>query len=158
MKNPSVSKQKIKISSEKIANKKIGIVKSSWNSLITDRLHNGCRDTLLKNGIKESNIHTLMVPGSFELIYGSKKIHEQHQLDAIIAIGSVIKGETPHFDIICSSVANGIKDLNILFNIPFIFCVSTDFTLEQAIDRSGGNAGNKGIDCAYAAMQLIQDT
>ena len=136
--------------------KKIGIVKSLWNQDITDRLNQGCLDTLIKYGVKKNNIHTLAVPGSFELIYGGKKIYKEFQLDAIILIGSIIKGETPHFNFIAESIAHGIKDLNILFDIPFIFCVLTDLNKDQALNRSGGKMGNKGIDAAYTALQLIQ--
>tara|TARA_B100001250_G_C19418460_1_gene622135 strand:- start:34 stop:504 length:471 start_codon:yes stop_codon:yes gene_type:complete len=138
-------------------NKKIGIVQSLWNQDITDQLSQGCLDTLIKFGVNKNNIQTLAVPGSFELIYGGKKIYKEFQLDAIILIGSIIKGETPHFNFIAESIAHGIKDLNILFDIPFIFCVLTDLNKDQALSRSGGKMGNKGIDAAYTALQLIQN-
>lgn len=93
------------------------------------------------------------VPGSFELIYGAKKMAENQRLDAIIVFGSVIKGETPHFDFICNAVSNGIKDLNIKLNIPVIFGVLTDLNINQAIVRSSGDK-NKGIECAIAAIQM----
>ena len=137
--------------------KKIGIVKSLWNSKITDRLYTGCKDTFLKYGVEINNIHTLLVPGSFELIHGGKKLHNTVSLDAIILIGSIIQGDTPHFNFISQATANGTKDLNILFDIPFIFCVSTDLNMQQAMDRSGGKMGNKGIDSALTALQLIQN-
>ena len=136
--------------------KKIGIVQSLWNQDITDRLNQGCLTTLMQYGVKKKNIQTLVVPGSFELIYGGKKIYKEFQLDAIILIGSIIKGETPHFNFIAQSIANGVKDLNILFDIPFIFCVLTDLNKNQALNRSGGKIGNKGTDAAYTALQLIQ--
>lgn len=139
------------------SDKKIGIVKSLWNKKITNRLYQGCHKTLIKYGMNPEDIITLEVPGSFELIYGSKKILEKSKLDAVIVIGSVIKGETPHFEFISQSVANGIKDLNILFDIPFLFCVSTDLNIQQAMDRSGGKLGNKGSDCAVAAIQLLEN-
>ncbi len=138
-------------------NKSFGIVKSVWNQEITDRLYDGCYNTLLTCGANKENIKTLNVPGSFELIYGGKKIITNSKLDAVIVIGSIIKGETPHFDFICHAVSNGIKDLNILFDIPFIFCVLTDLNKEQAIDRSGGKMGNKGSDAALAAITLINN-
>ena len=155
MKTQSNSNKIINFKLKNFSEKKIGIVKSCWNSLITDSLHSGCKNTLLKNGVKAKNIKLLEVPGSFELIYGAKKIHKQHKLDAIIVIGSIIKGETPHFEFISQAIANGVKDLNILFDIPFIFCVSTDLNLNQAKARSGGKLGNKGSDCANTALQLL---
>ena len=148
----------IKISQTSGLNKKIGIVKSLWNIDVTDRLYNGCVKTLTEHGVNSQNITTVNVPGSFELIYGSKKIIRKNpKIDAVIAIGSIIQGETPHFNFICQAVANGIKDLNILFNIPFIFCVTTDLNKQQALDRAGGKRGNKGVDSAYTALQLIQE-
>ena len=140
------------------SDKKIGIVRSLWNKEITTRLLDGCFNELLKYGAKKTNITILNVPGSFELIHGGKKIVHDNKLDAVVIIGSIIKGETPHFEFISQAVANGVKDLNILFEIPFIFCVLTDLNLEQAMARSGGIKGNKGADCAIAAIQLIKHT
>ena len=95
------------------------------------------------------------VPGSFELIYGCQRMISHHQdLDAIIAIGSVIEGETKHFDFVCSGVTQGIKDLNLMGIVPVIFCVLTDQTLEQAQARSGGKHGNKGVEAAVAALEM----
>ena len=111
--------------------KTIGIVKSLWNKKITDRLYMGCVETLLKYHVQEKDIKTLNVPGSFELIYGGKKIWKDYQtkkLDAIILIGSIIQGETPHFNFIAQSISDGIKDLNILFDIPFIFFTTLKFS------------------------------
>ena len=136
--------------------KKIGIVKSLWNSKITDRLYTGCKDTFLKYGVDINNIHTLLVPGSFELIHGGKKLHNSVSLDAIILIGSIIKGETPHFEFISQSIINGAKDLNIKKDAPpIILSVSTDLNQEQALDRAGGKFGNKGSDGALTALHLI---
>ena len=155
MKTQSNSNKNTRPKLKNFSEKKIGIVKSCWNSIITDSLYSGCKKTLINNGVKEKNIKLLEVPGSFELIYGAKKIHKKHKLDAIIVIGSIIKGETPHFEFISQAIANGVKDLNILFDIPFIFCVSTDLNLNQAKERSGGKFGNKGSDCANTALQLL---
>jgi len=132
----------------------IGIVVSEWNNEITDALYKGAYDTLLDNKIKKQNIKSLKVPGSFELVYGAKHLIENLDLDAVIAIGSVIQGETKHFDFVCNSVSQGIKDLNIKYNTPVIFCLLTDNTLQQAIDRSGGKHGNKGVECAVAALKM----
>lgn len=133
---------------------KFGIVVSEWNSEITDNLHNGARTTLLEHGALEDNIISLKVPGSFELIYGCKRLIETTELDAIIAIGNVIKGETEHFTFVCQGVTQGIKDINLKFNVPTIFCVLTDHNRQQSIDRSGGKHGNKGVESAVAAIQM----
>ena len=132
---------------------KFGIVVSNWNKNITKNLLNGAFDTLLKYGAKENNIKKLEVPGSFELVYGCKKMQNQN-LDVIIAIGCVIRGETDHYDYICSSVSNGITQLNIINDTPIVFCVLTDHNIEQSISRSGGKHGNKGVESAIAAIKI----
>ncbi|MEC9108032.1 MAG: 6,7-dimethyl-8-ribityllumazine synthase [Bacteroidota bacterium] len=136
-----------------IDNIKFGIVVSNWNKNITDNLYDGAFDTLLKYGAKENNIKKLEVPGSFELVYGCKKMQNE-DLDVIIAIGCVIKGETDHYDYICSSVSNGIVQLNIINDTPIVFCVLTDHNIEQSISRSGGKHGNKGVESAIAAIKI----
>ena len=133
---------------------KITLVVSEWHSEITNKLFNGAKNLLIKNGLLEENIKRLDVPGSFELIYGSRMAQNNDQ-HAVIAIGCLIKGETPHFDFICSAVSTGIKDLNILYKTPVIFCVLTDNNIEQSLERSGGKYGNKGEDSALAALKLI---
>jgi 6,7-dimethyl-8-ribityllumazine synthase len=133
---------------------KFGIIVSEWNNDITDNLFKGAYQTLLDNGVVKSNIFSLHVPGSFELIYGCKHIIRNNNLDALIAIGSVIKGETKHFDFVCDAVSQGIKDINLLYDVPTIFCVLTDDTKQQALDRSGGKHGNKGIESAIAAIKM----
>ncbi len=133
---------------------RIGIVVSEWNPDITEKLAEGARNTLLRLGVKEENITLWHVPGSFELIYGARRMQDNAFLDAIIAVGSIIRGETPHFDYVCQAVSQGIKDLNVRGNIPVVFCVLTDDTKQQAIDRSGGRHGNKGVDCAAAAIKM----
>jgi 6,7-dimethyl-8-ribityllumazine synthase len=132
---------------------RFGIVVSEWNDTITEGLFQGAYKALLENNVAPGNIMTWHVPGSFELIYGSKKMQEQ-LVDAVIAIGSVIQGETKHFDFVCEGVAQGIKDLNVLNDTPVIFCVLTDNTMQQAIDRSGGKHGNKGTEAAIAAIKM----
>ena len=132
---------------------KIGIVVSQWNNKITDGLFNGAFTTLIESGISENNIEKIEVPGSFELIFGAK-ILSRKDIDAIICLGSVIQGETKHFDYVCQAVSNGIKDLNITLNIPVIFGVLTDNTIEQASNRSGGKHGNKGIEAAVTAIKM----
>jgi len=135
-------------------NFRFGIVVSEWNSDITNGLFNGAKETLLDCGCQDKNIVRLNVPGSFELVYGSKYLIKQGDFDAIIAIGNVIQGETKHFDFVCEGVTQGIKDLNILYDIPVIFCVLTDNNKQQSIDRSGGKLGNKGVESAIAAIKM----
>lgn len=132
---------------------RFGIVVSEWNANITEQLFKGAYDTLIAHGTLPKNIVHWQVPGSFELIYSCKKMQEQ-KVNAIIAIGSVIQGETKHFDFVCEAVSQGIKDLNVRHDIPVIFCVLTDNTMQQAMDRSGGKHGNKGIEAAVAAIKM----
>jgi 6,7-dimethyl-8-ribityllumazine synthase len=135
-------------------NFRFGIVISEWNPDITENLFKGAKETLELHGVPSSNIKRVNVPGSFELIYGCKQLVKTQNFDAIIAIGNVIQGETKHFDFVCSGVTQGIKDLNVLFDTPVIFCVLTDNTKQQSIDRSGGKHGNKGVECAIAAIKM----
>ena len=133
---------------------RFGIVVSEWNTEVTEGLFNGAIETLLDCGAVQENIIRWDVPGSFELTYGSKKMIATQKVDAVIAIGSVIQGETKHFDFVCSATAQGIKDLNVQTDTPVIFCVLTDNNLQQAIDRSGGKHGNKGTEAAIAAIKM----
>jgi 6,7-dimethyl-8-ribityllumazine synthase len=138
------------------ANKlRFGIVVSEWNDTITEGLFQGAYDTLVTHGALPNNIIRWNVPGSFELIYGCKKMQEQ-MVNAVIAIGSVIQGETKHFDFVCEAVSQGIKDLNVIRETPVIFCVLTDNNMQQAIDRSGGKHGNKGTEAAIAAIKMAE--
>ncbi|MCM4159321.1 6,7-dimethyl-8-ribityllumazine synthase [Antarcticibacterium flavum] len=136
---------------------RFGIVVSEWNDNITEGLYQGAIKVLEENGVLSRKIVRWNVPGSFELIYGCKKMLESYDmLDAVIAIGSVIEGETKHFDFVCQGVSQGIKDLNVQYDIPVIFCVLTDQNMQQAIDRSGGKHGNKGAEAAVAAIKMAQ--
>ncbi|QFZ55258.1 6,7-dimethyl-8-ribityllumazine synthase [Oceanihabitans sp. IOP_32] len=134
---------------------RFGIVVSEWNDTITEGLYKGAYNTLIENGVLPSNIVRWDVPGSFELIYASKKMQEQ-MVNGVIAIGSVIQGETKHFDFVCEAVSQGIKDLNVMRDVPVIFCVLTDNTMQQAIERSGGKHGNKGTEAAVAAIKMAE--
>ncbi|AUP78357.1 6,7-dimethyl-8-ribityllumazine synthase [Flavivirga eckloniae] len=134
---------------------RFGIVVSEWNHTITEGLYKGAYDTLIAHGVLPNNIIRWDVPGSFELIYGSKKMQEQ-MVNAVIAIGSVIQGETKHFDFVCEAVSQGIKDLNVTRETPVIFCVLTDNNMQQAIERSGGKHGNKGTEAAVAAIKMAE--
>ena len=133
----------------------IGLVVSKWNEKITESLFNGAYTTLTEFGVKANNIKRIDVPGSFELVFGSKKMI-QAKVDVVIAIGCVIKGETEHFDYICQSVSKGIVDLNINFDTPVVFCVLTDNNIPQSVDRSGGKHGNKGVEAAITALKLAK--
>ena len=133
---------------------RFGIVVSEWNAEITEGLYEGAYEALLDCGALGDNIIRWNVPGSFELTYGSKKMINSQKVDAVIAIGSVIQGETKHFDFVCSATAQGIKDLNVLYDTPVIFCVLTDNNMQQAKDRSGGKHGNKGTEAALAAIKM----
>ena len=133
---------------------RFGIVVAEWNQEITKNLHQGAIDTLIEHGAKNDHIISWEVPGSFELVYGCKKMIQTQNVDAIIAIGSVIQGETRHFDFVCNGVTQGIVELNLTYDIPVIFCVLTDNTKQQAINRSGGKFGNKGIECAVTAIKM----
>ncbi len=135
-------------------NLRFGILVSEWNENITEGLFNGAKETLLENGVTDNNIIRWNVPGSFELVFGCKKMLETQKVDAVIAIGNVIQGETKHFDFVCDAVSQGIKDLNLQFDTPTIFCVLTDNTMQQSIERSGGKLGNKGVECAIAAIKM----
>lgn len=133
---------------------RFGIVVSEWNETITTGLYKGAVEALLENGVPKENIISWDVPGSFELVFGAKKMIETQNVDAVIAIGSVIQGETKHFDFVCEAVSHGIKDLNVLTDVPVVFCVLTDNTMQQAIDRSGGKHGNKGTEAAIVAIKM----
>lgn len=153
----TVSKNLSEYNSQNIPNAdsfRFGIVVSEWNHQITDNLLKGAVETLKKNGAQDNNIVIWHVPGSYELIYGSNQMVRTQNVDAVLAIGSVIQGETKHFDFVCEAVSQGIKDVNIQTNTPVIFCVLTDHTQQQALDRSGGKHGNKGVECAIAAIQM----
>lgn len=133
----------------------IGIVVSEWNENITKALLDGAVKTLIKHGVKSENILVDFVPGSFELIFGAKHLAENKNIDAIITLGCVVRGDTPHFDYVCSGVTQGIADMNIRYDIPFIFGLLTTDTMQQAEDRAGGIHGNKGDECAITAIKMI---
>jgi 6,7-dimethyl-8-ribityllumazine synthase len=133
---------------------KFGIVVSEWNEEITSALLEGALKTLKKHGVKDQNVNVKFVPGSFELPYGARIVAEQFSPHAVICIGCVIKGETSHFDYICQGVTQGITELNLDYDIPFIFGLLTTDNLQQAQDRAGGKYGNKGDEAAVTAMKM----
>ena len=136
-------------------NMKFGIVVSEWNYNITGALLKGAVETLKKHGAKEENILVKTVPGSFELTFGANQMMENCDIDAIITIGCVIKGDTPHFDYVAAEVSKGVASVSMKYNIPVIFGVLTTDTIEQAVERAGTKAGNKGSDAAMAALEMI---
>ena len=148
---------------------RIGVAVAEWNAEITEGLFNGAKVALEDCGVHPEHIFRVNVPGSFELIYACNQMQRSFfpvlnrslnkKLDAIIAIGSVIRGETAHFDYVCQGVTDGIKNLNLNDSrIPVIFCVLTDDNIEQSLARSGGKHGNKGVEAAIAAIKMAELT
>ena len=138
------------------ADYKIGIVVSEWNEAITGKLMQGALETFKENGVSEENILIKTVPGAFELPLGAQALLEFNKLDGVIAIGTVIQGETKHFDYVCSGATQGIMTVMLNYNTPISFCVLTDNNMQQSIDRAGGKHGNKGIECAVSLLKMIQ--
>lgn len=137
-------------------NMRFGIVVSEWNEEITGKLRDGAYNILKQHGAKDENIIISYVPGSFELIFGAKYMAENVKPDAVIILGCVIQGETPHFDYVCSGVTQGIASLNAnKGDIPFIFGLLTTDDMQQALDRAGGKHGNKGDEAAITAIKMI---
>lgn len=133
---------------------RFGIIVSEWNSHITGALLEGAVRTLKKHGAKDENIRVQTVPGSFELTYGAALMMKSHKVDAIIAIGCVVRGDTPHFDYVCAGTTQGLAQLNAMGEIPVIYGLITTNDMQQAEDRAGGKLGNKGDECAVAAIKM----
>ena len=134
----------------------VGIVVADWNREVTGKLLEGARNTLLQYGAREEDITVRHVPGSIELTLGAQLMAEYLQLDAIICLGCVIQGETRHFDYVCDSVTQGITQLNIQYKMPFIYGILTTHNQQQALDRAGGQHGNKGDEAAVAAIRMAR--
>lgn len=134
---------------------KFGIVVSEWNTQITEALLEGACNTLEKHGVKQSNIQISRVPGSFELTFGAKRLIETTDADAVIILGCVVRGDTPHFDYVCQGVTAGVTRLNVEYDIPVIFGLLTTDDMQQALDRAGGKHGNKGDEAAVTAIKMI---
>ena len=134
--------------------RRLAIAVSQFNESITDRLLEGARAALLQSGVPEGNITVHRVPGAFELPLACKWLAESGVYDAVVALGAVIRGQTPHFDYICSQAAHGIQQASLETGVPVIFGVLTCETREQAIARAGGQAGNKGAEAAMAALEM----
>jgi len=134
---------------------RVGIVVSEWNSDITERLFDGAYDTLLKHGVSPESIPVFRVPGSFELTFGAQQIVKYGDVDAVIVLGCVIRGETSHFEYVCQGVTEGVTILNASQDIPVIFGVLTTENKCQADERAGGKYGNKGKESAITAIKMI---
>lgn len=132
-----------------------GIVVSRWNSFITEQLLNGALDALTRHGVDEERITVAYCPGSYEIPMTARKMAESDTFDGIITLGTVIRGDTPHFDYVCSAVNRGVSQLNISGDIPIGFGILTTDTIEQAIERAGTKAGNKGAEAALAVLEMI---
>ena len=133
---------------------KVGIVVGRFNEFITSKLLGGAEDALHRHGVHPENIDTAWVPGAFEIPLVAQKMVQTKKYDAIITLGTVIRGATPHFDYVCNEVAKGISAINMKEGTPVIFGVLTTDTIEQAIERAGTKAGNKGWDAATAAIEM----
>ena len=134
---------------------KVGIVCARFNEFIVSKLLGGCEDTLLRHGVQAEDISVAWVPGAFEIPLIASKMAKSGKYDAVIALGAVIRGNTSHYDYVCSEVSKGIAAVALESGIPVMFGVLTTDTIEQAIERAGTKAGNKGYDCAVSAIEMV---
>lgn len=134
---------------------RVGIVASRFNSFIVQKLLDGAVDGLVRHGVEEKNISAMWVPGAFEIPLAAKKMAESDKYDAVIAVGAVIRGSTTHYDYVCAEVSKGIASVSLSAGKPVLFGVITTENIEQAIERAGSKAGNKGYDCALAAIEMV---
>ena len=134
---------------------KIGIVAARFNEFIVSKLIGGAEDALKRHGVREEDIELAWVPGAFEIPLVAKRMAESGKYDAIITLGAVIKGSTPHFDYVCAEVSKGVATVSLNSNIPVIFGVLTTNSIEEAIERAGTKAGNKGFDAAVTALEMV---
>ncbi|MBQ6723675.1 MAG: 6,7-dimethyl-8-ribityllumazine synthase [Paludibacteraceae bacterium] len=141
-------------SADVLSRQRYAIIVADWNSEITYAMAQGAMETFLQHGVQEENISVVHVPGTVELTYGAARIAKEEHVDAIIVVGCVIQGDTPHFDYVCQSVTQGVAMLNAQGKVPVIFSVLTVLNKQQALDRCGGKLGNKGIEGAYTAIRM----
>lgn len=134
---------------------KIGIVAARFNEFIVSKLISGCEDTLLRHGVRPEDISLVWVPGAFEIPLVAAKMAKSGKYDAVIALGAVIRGSTSHYDYVCAEVSKGIAAVSLESGVPVMFGVLTTDTIEQAIERAGTKAGNKGADCAQGAIEMV---
>lgn len=136
-------------------NMKVAIVAARFNEFITSKLIGGAEDALLRHGATDENIHLVWVPGAFEIPLAAQKLAASQKYDAVICLGAVIRGSTPHFDYVCAEVSKGVAQVSLKHNIPVAFGVLTTENIEQAIERAGTKAGNKGFDAAMSVIEMV---
>lgn len=136
-------------------NIKVGIVAARFNEFITSKLLGGAMDGLVRHGVAEGDVHLVWVPGAFEIPLIASKMAKSGKYDAVICLGAVIRGSTSHYDYVCSEVSKGIATVSLQSDIPVMFGVLTTENIEQAIERAGTKAGNKGYDCALSAVEMV---
>lgn len=134
---------------------KVGIVAARFNEFIVSKLLSGCEDGLIRHGVEAENIHVAWVPGAFEIPLIAAKMAKSGKYDAVIALGAVIRGSTSHYDYVCAEVSKGIASVSLDSGVPVLFGVLTTDTIEQAIERAGTKAGNKGAECAQGAIEMV---
>lgn len=134
---------------------RVGIIASRFNSFIVEKLLDGAVDGLVRHGVEDANITACWVPGAFEIPVIAKKMAESEQYDAVICVGAVIRGSTTHYDYVCSEVSKGVAAVGLQTGKPVLFGVITTENIEQAIERAGSKAGNKGYDCALSAIEMV---
>lgn len=134
---------------------RVGIIASRFNSFIVEKLLDGAVDGLVRHGVEEQNITAVWVPGAFEIPLIAQKMAQSEKYDAVIAVGAVIRGSTTHYDYVCSEVSKGIANVGLQTGKPVLFGVITTENIEQAIERAGSKAGNKGYDCALSAIEMV---
>ena len=134
---------------------RVGIVCARFNEFIVSKLLSGCQDTLLRHGVRDEDMDVAWVPGAFEIPLIASKMAKSGRYDAVIALGAVIRGSTSHYDYVCSEVSKGVATVALQSDIPVLFGVLTTDTIEQAVERAGTKAGNKGSDCAESAIEMV---
>lgn len=134
---------------------KVGIVAARFNEFITSKLLSGAQDGLVRHGVNDEDITVAWVPGAFEIPVVAKKMAESGKYDAVICVGAVIRGATSHYDYVCSEVSKGIATISLNTGVPVMFGVVTTDNIQQAIERAGSKAGNKGYDCALSAIEMV---
>ena len=136
-------------------NMKIAIVVARFNEFITSKLLSGCVDCLIRHEAADEDLTVAWVPGAFEIPMAAKKLAESGKYDAVICLGAVIRGATPHFDYVCAEASTGIAQVSMQTGVPVAFGVLTTENIQQAVERAGTKAGNKGVDCAMTAMEMV---
>ena len=134
---------------------KVAIIASRFNEFITSKLVSGAEDCLKRHGVTDDDISAVWVPGAFEIPLTAKRVAKSGKYDAVICVGAVIRGATDHYDYVCSEVSKGIAAVSLETDVPVLFGILTTDTIEQAIERAGTKAGNKGTDCAMSALEMV---